>query len=208
MFWDNAAFVYDIFADVINRKTNKKLCSVVEKLILPTDNVLECACGTGLLSGVIAKKCESLTATDFSEKMLARARRKFAYLGNVKFEKADILRLSYPNETFDVIVAANVIHLLDDPHKALSELFRVCKPGGRLIIPTYMNKTAKGASNGVSDVIDRAGANFRQRFTPGSYEKFFADAGYINAEYTLCDGVIPCVVAVLKKEELNENHDA
>lgn len=208
MFWDNAAFVYDIFADVINRKTNKKLCSVVEKLILPTDNVLECACGTGLLSGVIAKKCESLTATDFSEKMLARARRKFANLGNVKFEKADILSLGYPNETFDVIVAANVIHLLDDPYKALSELFRVCKPGGRLIIPTYMNKTAKGASNGVSDVIDRVGANFRQRFTPGSYEKFFADAGYINAEYTLCDGVIPCVVAVLKKEELNENHDA
>ena len=75
MFWDNIAWVYDIFADGINRKANRKLCKVVAGLISPTDDVLECACGTGLLSGVIAKRCKSLTATDFSAKMLTRARR-------------------------------------------------------------------------------------------------------------------------------------
>ena len=70
MFWDNIAWIYDIFADGINRKANRKLCKVVAGLISPTDDVLECACGTGLLSGVIAKRCKSLTATDFSAKML------------------------------------------------------------------------------------------------------------------------------------------
>ncbi len=45
-----------------------------------------------------------------------------------------------PDESFDVVIAANVIHLLDDPYKALSELDRVCRPGGKLIIPTYVNK--------------------------------------------------------------------
>ena len=49
MFWDNVAWVYDIFADGINRKANRKLCKVVAGLISPTDDVLECACGTGLL---------------------------------------------------------------------------------------------------------------------------------------------------------------
>lgn len=77
MFWDNIAWIYDIFADGINRKANRKLCKVVAGLISPTDDVLECACGTGLLSGVIAKRCKSLTATDFSAKMLARARKKY-----------------------------------------------------------------------------------------------------------------------------------
>ena len=79
MFWDNVAWVYDIFADGINRKANRKLCKVVARMISPTDDVLECACGTGLLSGVIAKRCKSLTATDFSAKMLARTRKKYGH---------------------------------------------------------------------------------------------------------------------------------
>ena len=141
MFWDSIAWVYDIFADGINRKANRKLCKVVAGLISPTDDVLECACGTGLLSGVIAKRCKSLTATDFSAKMLARTRKKYGHYPHVRFEQADILHLPYPDARFDTVVAANVIHLLDNPHQALRELDRVCKPGGKLIIPTYMNRT-------------------------------------------------------------------
>ena len=109
MFWDNIAWVYDIFADGINRKANRKLCKVVAGLISPTDDVLECACGTGLLSGVIAKRCKSLTATDFSAKMLTRARKKYGQYPHVQFEQADILHLPYPDARFDAVVAANVI---------------------------------------------------------------------------------------------------
>ena len=65
MFWDNVAWVYDIFANVINRKANRQLCATVEQFISPTDEVLECACGTGLLSEGIARRCKSLIATDF-----------------------------------------------------------------------------------------------------------------------------------------------
>lgn len=53
------ALVYDIFANVFNRKANKKLCDTVTALIRPTDEVLECACGTGLLTGENAPKCRS-----------------------------------------------------------------------------------------------------------------------------------------------------
>ena len=164
MFWDNIAWVYDIFADGINRKANRKLCKVVAGLISPTDDVLECACGTGLLSGVIAKRCKSLTATDFSAKMLTRARKKYGQYPHVQFEQADILHLPYPDARFDAVVAANVIHLLDNPHQALRELDRVCKPGGKLIIPTYMNRMDKGKTNRVSGVIGKAGADFKREF--------------------------------------------
>lgn len=172
MFWDNIAWVYDIFADGINRKANRKLCKVVARMISPTDDVLECACGTGLLSGVIAKRCKSLTATDFSAKMLTRARKKYGQYPHVQFEQADILHLPYPDARFDAVVAANVIHLLDNPHQALRELDRVCKPGGKLIIPTYMNRTDKGKTNRVSGVIARrariSSANLRWKRT-GSF---------------------------------------
>lgn len=47
MFWDNVAWLYDIFADGINRKANRALCAAVGELISPADDVLECACGTG-----------------------------------------------------------------------------------------------------------------------------------------------------------------
>ena len=77
MFWDRAACVYDLFANVVNRRANRALCDVVAGLILPTDEALECACGTGLLSGVIARRCKSLIATDFSANMLRRAEKKY-----------------------------------------------------------------------------------------------------------------------------------
>ena len=89
MFWDKVACVYDIFADVINKKANQKLCTVVENLIEPTDEVLECACGTGLLSGRIAGKCKSLIATDFSANMLKRARKKYGKYNNSNLYEPD-----------------------------------------------------------------------------------------------------------------------
>ena len=199
MFWDNVAWVYDIFANIINGKVNRALCAAVEKLITKEDDVLECACGTGLLTGVIAPKCKNLIATDFSQKMLKRARKKFDKYTNVKFEQANILQLDYPDERFTVVVAANVIHLLDEPYKALGELDRVCKAGGKIIIPTYMNQTEKGKTNGVSGAIGKAGADFKREFTLETYKSFFAQAGYADASYVMCEGRIPCAVAVLKK---------
>ena len=199
MFWDRVAWVYDVFANVVNRKANQKLCAVVEGLIFPTDEVLECACGTGLLSGVIARKCKSLIATDFSVPMLKKAEQKYKKLPNLTFRQSDILQLDFPDESFDAVVAANVIHLLDEPYRALQELDRVCRKGGRIIIPTYMNRTDKGTTNRVSGAIGKAGADFKREFTLDSYKKFFADAGYLDAAYTLCEGKIPCAVAVLHK---------
>ncbi len=172
MFWDNVACVYDIFANIINRKANKALCTAVEGLISPTDNVLECACGTGLLTVVTAPRCKSLIASDFSAKMLKRAEKKYGKYSNVRFEQANILRLSYPDGCFDAVIAANVIHLLDEPYQALRELERVCKPGGKIIIPTYMNQTDKGRTNGVSGVIGKAGADFKREFTLDTYKLF------------------------------------
>ena len=202
MFWDRVAGVYDLFVNVINGNTHKALRQIVSDLIEPEDIVLECACGTGLLSTVIAEKCKQLTATDFAPKMQKHAEKNCADYNNVQFRQADILSLGFPDSSFDKVVAGNVIHLLDEPMKALNELDRVCKPGGMLIIPTYMNKDQKGETSGFASVIGKAGADFKRQFTPEGYRQFFLDAGYRDVKISLAEGRIPCAVAVMAKEDL------
>ena len=199
MFWDRVAGVYDVFVNVINRKTHTALRKIVADQILPEDTVLECACGTGLLSEVIAQKCKSLTATDFSPKMLKRAEKNCAAYRNITFSQADITALDYPDGGFDKVVAGNVIHLLDEPRKALGELNRVCRAGGYLIIPTYMNRDEKGGTGGFASAVGKAGADFKRQFTVDSYRRFFLDAGYQDVSVTLAEGRIPCAVAVMRK---------
>lgn len=204
MFWDNAACVYDIFVKVINRKTHTALKTMVAGLIRAEDDVLECACGTGLLSGVIAGRCRTLTATDYSPKMLKYAEKNCAGFDNITFARADITALDYPDETFDKVVAANVIHLLDEPLKALGELDRVCKEGGMLIIPTYMNRNSKGKTSAFASAAGKAGADFKRQFTVESYEAFFREAGYPDVKVSLAEGRIPCAAAVMKKKKRME----
>jgi len=191
--------VYDIFVNVINGKTHRQLRQIVARQIQQDDEVLECACGTGLLTAVIAPKCRKLIATDFAPKMLKRAEKNCSQFGNVTFQEANILSLNFPDESFDKIVAGNVIHLLDEPLKALGELNRVCKPGGKLIIPTYMNRDQKGNTSTFASAVGKAGADFKRQFTLESYRQFFLDAGYQDVQVTLAEGRIPCAVAVMTK---------
>ncbi len=199
MFWDNVAGVYDIFVNLINRKTHLRLREIVRDLIKPDDIVLECACGTGLLSAVIAQKCRHLTATDFSRKMLRRAEKNCRAFRNITYAQTDITALPFADGSFDKVVAGNVIHLLDNPLTALHELNRVCKDGGMLIIPTYMNKDDKGKTSGFAGAVVKAGADFKRQFTAESYRQFFLDAGYPDVRVSLADGRIPCAVAVMRK---------
>jgi ubiquinone/menaquinone biosynthesis C-methylase UbiE len=198
MFWDNVAGIYDLFADFFNGRVHKVLCREVADLIL--DDVLECACGTGMLTVHIAPRCHKVVATDFSHKMLQRAATKCRKFSNATFEFADILHLDYPDALFSKVVAANVIHLLDEPMKALAELDRVCKPGGQIIIPTYMNREKDGGkTSGFVKIVGKAGADFKRQFTFSSYQQFFAEAGYQNVTYKMIEGRVPCAVAVINK---------
>ena len=112
------------------------------------------------------------------------------------------MQLPYPDERFDVVIAANVIHLLDEPEKALQELSRVCRPGGRIILPTYMNRSESGKMGGTSRAVKTAGSTFKREFTPETYRAFLTNAGYPNAQYTHCEGTIPCEIAVLRKPKI------
>ena len=70
MFWDKVAFGYEQFEKAINGRVTLMMGVKTAAFIEEGDEVLECACGTGLISRHIAPKCRSLTAVDLSVKML------------------------------------------------------------------------------------------------------------------------------------------
>ena len=169
-------------------------------LFLYFERILECACGTGMLTVGMAQRRKSIIATDFSQKMLKRAEKKCATFKNTEFRFANIMELDFGSECFDKVVAANVIHLLDNPERALNELIRVCRCGGSVIIPTYMNKKEDGKDNKFSKTVGKAGADFKKQYTYESYKKFFKKLGYEDVEYSYIDGRVPCAVAVIIKK--------
>ena len=198
MFWNRIAGLYDCFEKLYNKRVYTNTGKAVAKYIRKTDDVLECACGTGAISVWIAGACKSLVATDFAENMLRRAKQKCAGYPNLRFEKADIMKLNYKAHSFDKVVAGNVIHLLTEPQKAMAELERVTKPGGQMIIPTYINKTKK-SNRAAIKLLELLGAEFNRQFDLDSYKAFFASLGYQSVSYQVVDGKMPCAIAIINK---------
>ena len=199
MFWNKISPVYDLFENVYNRKVYKGTGIKVAEFIDETDSVLECACGTGAITEEIAKRAQKVLATDFAEGMLKRASKKCRKYSNVSFRQEDITDIKSADNSFDKVVAGNVIHLLPEPEKALNELLRVVKPGGKVIIPTYINMLKKSSGIAVS-VIKKMGADFKRQFDIDSYKKFFEEKGFKDIEYYVVDGRMPCAVAVITKK--------
>ena len=198
MFWDRISPLYDLFENVYNHRVYAGTGKKVAEFIDPTDTVLECACGTGAITICIAGKCRRLMATDCAPGMLKQAVRKCRKYENVRFRRADITDIKCKDARFDKAVAGNVIHLLPDPGKALSELERVVKPGGMIIIPTYINMSKRSAGWAVK-FVEFLGADFKEQFDLESYKLFFKEMGYDNVEYHVVEGRMPCAVAVIKK---------
>jgi len=131
--------------------------------------------------------------------MLKQTAKKVRQYANVEIRQADMTRLDYPDSRFDAVVAGNVIHLLDDPITAVGEMLRVCKPGGKVIIPTYII-IYNGKPSKIVKLFEKAGAHFKRQFDLDSYKAFFRNAGFENVEYHVVEGKMPCAVAVITKE--------
>ena len=198
VFWDMIAGVYDLFEKLYNGRCYDGTGERVAQEINRNDIVLECACGTGSISKPVAKKCRKLFATDMSVNMMKRAQKNCRECSNITFKKVNIMSIRSKDNSFDKVIAGNVIHVLDEPYMAVDELLRVCKPGGKVIIPTYIN-AGKTSSELLVKFFDLCGAHFTNQFNRESYKDFFVKGGY-DAEIDIVDGQMPCAIAVITKK--------
>jgi len=100
--------------------------------------ILDCATGTGDLAIAFANRLNGqseVIGMDFNEDMMAIAKQKAAKEGKkIKFETGDVMALNYPDNYFDLASISFGIRNVDNPKKGLSEMARVVKPGGKVLV--------------------------------------------------------------------------
>lgn len=114
----------------------------------PGDKILDCATGTGDLAIQFKSMVGPLgevTGTDFCSEMMIPAPAKAAARGlDISFSQADVMALPYPDATFDISSISFGIRNVSDARKGLSELARVVKPGGQVLILEFGQPKAQG----------------------------------------------------------------
>lgn len=136
-FWDRTARRY-ARQPVKDEEGYRKTLEDTRKYLGPEKTVLEIGCGTGTTALILAGDVGEFTATDISSKMIAIAneKRKSQNADNVHFLKATLFDDVLKREAFDVILAYNVIHLLEDTEQAMARIHALLKPGGIFISKT------------------------------------------------------------------------
>lgn len=96
--------------------------------------VADLGAGTGALSEVLAPFVKRVVAVDSSAEMLEALRARLAGAGNVEVRHGELEHLPLDSESVDVAFMLLVLHYVPDPRRALSEAYRVLRPGGRLVV--------------------------------------------------------------------------
>lgn len=125
----------------------------IEKMaIRPGTHVLEVGVGTGINLALYPRNCR-VTGIDLSSKMLAKAQGRIDSKGlhHCELAEMDATQLKFADHSFDVVYAPYVISVVPEPVKVAREMYRVCRPGGRVIILNHFK-----SANPIMGRIERA----------------------------------------------------
>lgn len=109
--------------------------------------ILELACGTGEVTQLVHALGHDVTALDFSETMLAKAKAKHAGKPRLRFLHADAGSTKEPDTSYDAILCRHLVWTLTEPEQAFADWMRILHPGGRLLI--YDGNWAKPQASGL-----------------------------------------------------------
>lgn len=134
--FDQVAAKYDVTNTVLS-VGNDRLWRVATTRAVgprPGERILDLAAGTGASSISLARSGAQVVAADFSAGMIAEGRRRHGDVRNLEFVEADATDLPFGDDEFDAVTMSFGLRNVKQPKKALAELLRVTKPGGRLVI--------------------------------------------------------------------------
>ncbi|WP_426188419.1 class I SAM-dependent methyltransferase [Microbacterium sp. TWP3-1-2b2] len=107
------------------------------------ERILDLAAGTASSSASLAMSGAEVVAADFSPGMLTEGKRRHGHLKNLSFVEADAMNLPFADDEFDAVTMSYGLRNVQQPKKALAELLRVTKPGGRLVVNEFSTPPGK-----------------------------------------------------------------
>ncbi|UAA38677.1 class I SAM-dependent methyltransferase [Paraneptunicella aestuarii] len=136
-FWDKMAIRSEKQNDSDEGKENKTIDRTIKHLN-SEQKVLDFGCGIGGNTCDVAEHVQHVDAFDYSPESIEVSKRKAQRRGiaNVDFAVTDLYDERYQEEGYDVVIAYNILHLIDAPEKAVQRINKLLKPGGLLISAT------------------------------------------------------------------------
>lgn len=207
-FWDHYAKHYDGLPGRLGNvygEIKKKVLEYVDS----SSVVLEAGTGTGEIAMVIAEKACRTEACDLSQAMIniAEKKRKQRGIKNIRFTVGDCCSMEFPDNSFDLVVISNVLHIIKEPQDAVFEIIRVLKPGGTVLAPTYLHGENL-LSYAFSTLMTLRGFKVYSRWSRKSLIAFFMANGLEIVDLTVHRGSIPLALPVLRNRiiSINDTH--
>jgi phosphatidylethanolamine/phosphatidyl-N-methylethanolamine N-methyltransferase len=200
-FWDKFAGHYDSFIKKTLDKTYKTVLKNMASELKSHHNILEIGTGTGIISFSICPMVSSVVATDISPEMIQIAIRKQNESGikNIDFQVQDSYNLPFPDKSFDVVVASNLLHLLYEPEKPVKEVLRVLKDDGIFIAPTFC--VGENTRSKIITTIAGLFSGFKiiNKWSIKDFKSMLTDKGFLIDKWERIDGRFPLAYVVMKK---------
>lgn len=134
-----------LYERIFSRMFSPRLNYTIGSLKIPRGaKVLEVGVGTGISLPFYPAHAD-VTAIDLSEDMLEKAEQKIQAhdWGHITLQKMNAMDLQFPDESFDYVTAFHIASVVPDPVRLMHEMFRVCKPGGTLVIVNHFRSEKK-----------------------------------------------------------------
>ena len=199
MFWSRMAKFYNKFTrgNVSYNNAYKILEDHIVSELTGDMIVLELASGPGTLSNRIADSCKHLTVTDFSDQMIKEAEKNVSKK-NVTFEIANAINLQFLNNSFNVVIIANALHIMPNPKSAIDEIKRVVTNDGLIICPIFTRE--KIGLKYKEKLLEILGFKTFSRWTNDSYIRFLKENDLeIIRQNTINGYYFPICYVVCKK---------
>ena len=198
-FWDKNAGRYDRFM----RKDRAAYDEMYELIrpIVRHKTALELATGTGLIAKHIVNAAAHIEATDASAEMIAEAKRD-TRSAKLHFSVQDMFRLPYANQSFNVVIVSNALHIVPQPEKALAEIRRVLKDDGVLIAPTFTHAGNSFTGKVRAFFMKLAGFPLHSRWTSEEYLCFLRRNGWTVRKSVVLKASFPLTYAECVKSEV------
>jgi DNA gyrase subunit B len=161
--------------------THARLCDVG-----PDARMLDVCCGSGVVGNAFKGRIGSSVGLDITPEMVTIASQRLD-----EVHQGTVYDMRYPDESFDLVVNREVLHLLPQPWRPLAEVFRVLRPGGQFIVGQIVPYTDIDAF-WMYRVFKKKQPLLYQMFTEPQFRQLLLDAGFTSLrmeEYFLWESI-------------------